>query len=204
LDTICGPASKEVIMSRSNLYPVHLDHEQRQRLDEIRRNGYAPAKKILHATVLLLADKDDPAGRHGDVQISETLGVHVNTVARIRKRFVQEGEQPALERKIPASPPVPPKVDGVLEAQLIAICCSAPPQGRVRWTLDLLVEEVTGRKYVTSICRETIRRALKKTNCNPGERNAGASRKKTVPDSSPRWKTSSMSTRPRATMPSTS
>jgi len=190
-------------MSQPNLYPVRLNDEQRQRLDEIRRNGLAPAKKIQHANVLLLADKDHPGGGHGDIHISKTLGVHVNTVARIRKRFVLEGEQPALERKVPVAPPVKPKVDGVLEAQLIAICCSSPPSGRTRWTLDLLVEEVTSRKFVTSICRETIRRALKKTNCNPGENKAGASPRKTGPASSLRWKTSSTSTRPRATTTST-
>src|SRR4051794_26114659 len=118
-------------MSLPNRYPVRLSDEQRQRLDDIRRNGLAPAKKIQHANVLLLADKDQPGGGHGDLHISDTLGVHVNPVARTRKRFVLEGEQPALEQKIPAEPPVKPKVDGVLEAHLIAICCSNPPEGRV-------------------------------------------------------------------------
>jgi hypothetical protein len=186
-------------MSRSNLYPVHLDDDQRQRLDEIRRNGHASAKKIRHASVLLLADKNDPSGGHGDLHISQALGMHVNTVARVRKRFVQQGEKPALERKVPAAPPVAPKIDGAIEAQLIAICCSDPPEGRTRWTLDLLVTEMTGRKLVTSICRETVRRALKKTNCSPGERNAGASPRRTEPASSPKWKMSSTSTRPRVT-----
>jgi transposase len=170
-------------MSRPNLFPVRLSSDQRQRLDDIRRNGHASAKKILHASVLLLADKEHPSGSQTDVAIAQTLGMHLNTVARIRKRFVQEGEQPALERKVPDSPPVPAKVDGKLEAQLIALCCSPAPQGRVRWTLDLLVEEVTRRKYVTTICRETIRRALKKTNCSLGGSNAGASPRKTVPAS---------------------
>jgi transposase len=190
-------------MSRPNLFPVRLDDDQRQRLDEIRRNGHAPAKEILHASILLLADKNDSSGGHGDLHISQTLGVHVNTVARIRKRFVEQGEKPALERKIPPAPPVTPKIDGAVEAQLIAICCSEPPDGRARWTLDLLVTEMTGRKLVTSICRETVRRALKKTNCSLGEPNAGASPRRTGPASSPKWRTSSTSTRPRPTTTST-
>jgi transposase len=170
-------------MPRPNLFPVRLSSDQRRRLDDIRRNGHASAKKILHASVLLLADKEHSSGCQTDGAIAQTLGMHVNTVARIRKRFVQEGEQPALERKAAARPPVPAKVDGTLEAQLIALCCSPAPPGRVRWTLDLLVEEVTRRKYVTTICRETVRRALKKTNCSPGGSNVGASPRKTVPAS---------------------
>lgn len=186
-------------MSRPNLYQVHLSDEQSQRLDELRRNGHAPAKKILHASILLLADKEHPLGRYDDIQISKTLGVHINTVARIRKLFVLHGEEPALERKQRPMPPVSPKVDGQLEAQLIAICCSTPPDGRARWTLDLLVNEVTSRKFVTSICRETVRRALKKTNYSLGENNVGAFPKRIKPASWPKWRTSSTSTRPRPT-----
>jgi hypothetical protein len=187
-------------MSTPNLYQVHLNHEQRQRLEDLRHNGHAPAKKILHAQVLLLADKDHPQGRYPDVSIARTLGLHVNSVARIRKLFVLHGEEPALSRKPRLSPAIPRKVDGRLEAQLIAVCCSPAPQGRARWTLDLLVSELTGKGFVTSIARETVRRALKKTNCSLGGRSAGASPKRTEPASSPKWKTSSMSTRP-PTMP---
>jgi hypothetical protein len=163
-------------MARPNLYPVHLSPEQRQRLDDLRRQGHAPAKKIAHATVLLLADKDHPEGRYPDPHISRVLGLHLNSVARIRKLFALHGEAPALERKARAAPPTPAKVDGRLEAQLVALCCSAPPGGRARWTLSLLVREATGRGYVTSICRETVRRALKKMSCSPGGSSAGVSR----------------------------
>lgn len=186
-------------MARPNVYQVHLTDEQWQRLDEIRHNGHASAKKILHAHVLLLADKDHPSGRYEDLQIAQLLGIHFNTVAKIRKRFVLHGEAPALERKQRLTPPVPAKVDGQLEAQLIAMCCSSPPEGHVRWTLSLLVKEITSRKFVTSIARETVRRALKKTNCSLGESDVGVSRKKIGPASSHKWKTSSMSTQPRRT-----
>jgi homeodomain-containing protein len=186
----------------TKLYPVCLRPEQRQRLHDLCHNGHAPAKKILHARVLLLADKDHPLGRYPDTDIAAALGLHVNTVARIRKLFVQQGEEPALIRKQPLMPPVPAKVDGRLEAQLIAVCCSPAPEGRTRWTLDLLVGELVGKGFVTRICRETVRRALKKTNCSLGGRNAGASRRKTAPALSPKWKTCSTSTRPRTTTPS--
>jgi hypothetical protein len=166
-------------MSTPNLYQVRLTPEQRRRLEDVRHNGHAPAKKVLHAQVLLLADKEHCHGRYADAHIARTLGLHINSVARIRKLFAQGGEEPALNRKPRLTPPTPAKVDGRLEAQLIAVCCSDPPEGRARWTLDLLVRELTGRGFVTTICRETVRQALKKTSCSPGGSSAGASRRRT-------------------------
>src|SRR2546429_2510991 len=131
-------------------YIVDLDAETRQRLEEIVRNGSWPAKKIMHARVLLLSDEHHPAGRYHDHQIAQILGLHINTIAKIRKAFVLRGEQPALERKKRMVGPVPAKLDGHGEAQLVAICCSTPPEGRVCWTLSLLQQELCGRKIVTS------------------------------------------------------
>jgi transposase len=179
-----------------NQYPVQLSPEQRQSFEEITRNGYAPAKKIRHAQVLLLSDRNRPGGHRFDTDIAATLGMHINTVARVRKAFVTQGEQPALERKPRQTPPVPPKIDGHVEAHLVAICCSPPPEGRARWTLSLLVGELTGRKIVTSVCAETVRRALKKTNCSRGARSPGASPRKIEPGLLPRWRSCSTRTRP--------
>jgi hypothetical protein len=116
--------------------------------------------------------------------------MHRNTVSRSRKRFVLEGERPALERKPRLTPPVPPKVDGRVEAHLVAICCGPPPAGRDRWTLTLLAGELTRRGLVTQVCAETVRKALKKTNCSRGASSRGASRSGTRPASQPRWKRS--------------
>ena len=151
-------------MARStpNQYPVLLTDEQRERFDEICRNGHSPAKKIRHAQVLLLSDKNHQRGRRTQAEIAETLGMHVNTVARICKRFVLEGEEPALNRKRRETPPTSPILDGHGEAHLVAICCSEPPEGRTRWTMELLAAELTERKIVTRISAETVRRALKK------------------------------------------
>ena len=166
-----------------NKYPVLLSQEERQRLEDITANGRAPAKKIRHARVLLLSDHHRPGGHWTEPQIAEALGMHRNTVARIRKRFVLEGERPALERQPRLTPPVPPKVDGRVEAHLVALCCGAPPAGRDRWTLTLLAGELTRRGLVTSISIETVRRVLKKTNCNPGASSRGVSRSGTPPAS---------------------
>ena len=184
-------------VSTPNLYPVVLTPETRGRLEDITRNGSAPAKKIRHAQVLLLSDADRPGGRLARSQIAELLDMHVNTIDRIRKRFVTDGEAPALNRKPRSTPPLPPKIDGHVEAHLVAICCGKAPEGRTRWTLQLLADELKRRGLVTQVCAETVRQALKKTNCSLGGRSAGASPNATTPVSSARWKRFSTSTRPR-------
>lgn len=165
-------------MARStpNQYPVVLTEEQRERLERLTRTGSAPVGKVRHARVLLLSDGDRPGGRLTRDQIADALGMHVNTVDRLRKRFVLEGEQPALNRKVRAEPPTPPKLDGRAEAHLIATCCSAAPKGKARWTLRLLADELTRRGLVTSVSLETVRKTLKKTNCSRGGSSVGASR----------------------------
>jgi len=168
-------------------YTVVLTPETRQHLESITHNGGAPAKKILHARVLLLSDSNHPAGRYHDDQIAAILGLHVNTVARIRTRFVLQGEGPALDRQGRATPPIPPKLDGRAEALLVAICCSPAPEGQCRWTLSLLQKEMVGRRIVTRICRETIRKTLKKTCCSLGVSSGSASPNGIGPGSSRRW-----------------
>jgi hypothetical protein len=78
----------------------------------------------------------------------------------------------------------------------VAICCSKAPEGHAHWTLTLLADELKARGLVTQVCIETVRRALKKTRCNPGRRSAGASPSGTRPDSLPRWSRCSTSTPP--------
>jgi len=181
-------------------YPVRLSGEQREQLTDITRNGHAPAKKIRHAQVLLLSDRHRPGGPMTRTQIADMLSMHVNTIDRVRKRFVLEGEEPALNRKPRETPPIQPKLDGRGEAHLVALCCSPPPAGRTRWTLQLLADELVDRKIVTSISAETVRKHLKKTNYSRGASNHGASRNAMRRVSSPKWKTSWMSTPPSTRM----
>jgi transposase len=181
-------------ISTPNQYPIFLSGEQRERLEEICRNGHSPAKKIRHAQVLLLSDRNRPEGRMTGNQICEMLGMHLNTVARIRRRFVLDGEIPALNRKVPEKPPTPPIIDGEIEPQLVAICCSKPPAGRVRWTLQMLADALMERRIVTRISAETVRRVLKKTSCSPGGSSAGVFPNGIEPDLSPKWRRSSTPT----------
>ena len=166
---------------------ILLSDEQRQALEQIARAGNSPARAARCARVLLHADSAHPEGCRSDQWISEALDLHLNTVARIRKSFVAGGIDAALGRKVRLTPPVPPKIDGRIAAHLIAICSSKAPEGRARWTLKLLVNELKSRRLVTEVCIETVRRALKKTGCNPGGSNPGAFRSGTRRGSSLKW-----------------
>jgi hypothetical protein len=111
-----------------------------------------------------MADEGEGATKHWtDEEIAAALNLHRNPVGRIRYRFIQEAEQPALHRRVRATPPIAPRVDGHLEAQIIALCCSEAPEGRTCWTLELLSQQLKARQIVLQISRETVRRPLKKT-----------------------------------------
>lgn len=158
-------------MGRGRLEKVHLTVAQRENLEQISRNGYASAKKILHARILLMCDEGKQADRKWtDEEIGAALQVHRNTVGRIRQRFLHKGEKPALERQARKTPPTPPKVDGSTEAQIIALCCSEPPSGRAEWTIRLLTSELKQRQIMTEISCSTVWRTLKKTNYARGKR----------------------------------
>jgi transposase len=165
-------------MGRGRRDKVYLTVEERENLEQISRNGYAPAKKILHARILVMCDEGENAKRKWtDAEIAEALQIHRNTVGRIRQRFLEKGEKPALERKRRKTPPIAPKVDGATEAQIIALCCSSPPEGRAEWTIRLLTSELKRREVIAEISRETVRRTLKKTNYVHGKPNDSVSLK---------------------------
>lgn len=160
-------------MGRGRRDKIFLNREQRQRLDAIAHNGHAPAKKILHAQILLMSDEGEEASQKWtDAEIASVLNLHRNTIGRVRKRFLEKGETPALERQRRAKPPVDPIVDGETEAQIVALCCSEPPDGSADWSIRLLTSELKRRTIVTEISRETVRRTLKKTDYALGKRNA--------------------------------
>ena len=159
-------------MGRGRRDKVLLTSEQRNKLENISRNGHAPAKKILHAQVLLMCDEGTQAQRKWtDEEIGSALNIHRNSVGRIRKRFLEQGIEPSLNRRHRVCPPNPPKLNGEQEAQLIALCCSTPPEGRAHWSLRLISQELKTRGIVTEISHETVRSHLKKTNYVLGKNN---------------------------------
>ena len=182
--------------NRNVKFCVHLSIPQRAELESICRRQSVGAAKVRRARILLMADEDHPSGRRPDGQIAGVVGLSERQVVRIRQQFVREAEQ-VLERK-PRST-VPGKLDGKAEATLVTLCCSQPPTGRERWTLQLLCDELGRLQVVESVCRETVRKCLKKTGFNPGGPSASASRKRTGRGSSRGWKKSSTSTKPTTT-----
>ena len=142
-------------------YIVRLSDEERQQLTELISKGKTAAYKIRHANILLKADADGPAWT--DERIAESFAVSLNTVMGVRQRLVEQGLEAALTRKKQAHPSRQPRLDGEGEARLIALRCSAPPDGHARWTLRLLADQAVALEIVEAISHETVRQALKKT-----------------------------------------
>ena len=172
---------------------VRLLPEQRAELDAVVRRQAAGVSHHRRARILLLSDADHPDGQRPDAYIAGVVGVSERQVARVRQAFVRDGLG-AARRKPKASSDRPPVIDGAGEARLVTLCCSDPPDGRARWTLSLLVDELCRLQVVTTVCRETVRKCLKKIASSRGGVSGSASRRRTRPGSSPNWKWSSMRT----------
>src|SRR3954467_7547255 len=146
-------------------YVVRLTPEEHAQLLPLTRRGRIAARTLLHARILLKADSRPEAPAWSDEAISEALEVHATTVARVRQRFVEEGLEAALRPK-PATRQYERKLDGQAEAHLVALACGPVPEGRAKWTLRLLADQLVELQHVPSVSYETVRRTLKKTNCS--------------------------------------
>jgi hypothetical protein len=148
-------------------YRVTLTDDERQSLTALVSRGKAAARKILLARILLKADASSAGPNWLDEQITDAFDVGRTTVYRVRQAFVEEGLEAAIERKRPTGRQYR-KLDGAQEARLVALACSAPPEGRQRWTLQLLADKLVVLKIIDSIGRECVRTTLQKTNSNLG------------------------------------
>ena len=144
-------------------YVVTLSADERGRMDALTRAGKRSARTITRARILLLSDQGDGGPAWEDRRVAEALGCGHRTVERVRERFVTDGLDAALSHKTPAAPPRPPVLDGAAEARLIALACSATPDGRKAWTLRMLADKLVELEVVETVSHETVRRALKKT-----------------------------------------
>ena len=144
-------------------YVVRLTVEERQHLDNLIHTGKRSAQQATKARILLKADISDAGEGWSDSQIVEALDTSLATVCRTRQQFVEEGLEAVLTRKQRATSSRPCIFDGEKEAKLIALACSEPPPGRVRWTLRLLEEKVVELHIVDRASDNTIGRTLKKT-----------------------------------------
>ena len=151
-------------MGRPKVYEVQLSNEERTHVLELLTGGTNKVRVVRRAQVLLKVDDG-----WTDKQIAEALLVGQATVARIRRRYVEGGLARALYDK-PPEREYSRKVDGEVEARLVALVSGAPPPGHKRWTLRLLAKHVVLLEEVPfdSISHETVRQVLKKTNLSPG------------------------------------
>ncbi len=154
-------AAKEISVKK---YVVRLSGEERERLEALIRKGKSPARRLLKARILLKADISEVGAGWSDNRIVEALETSPSMVYRARKQLVEEGFEAVLSRKQRATPAIARIFDGEKEAKLIAIACGPKPQGRARWTLELLADRVVTLKIVDRCSRQTIMRTLKKTN----------------------------------------
>ena len=148
-------------------YIIELTSEEKKQLKKLIRTGKIAAYRQRHARILLLADEASYLERMTDEQIAKAASCGIATIERLRKRFVEDGFEAALERH-KSSRRYDSKLDGDGQAHLIALACGQPPDGFKRWTLRLLADKMVQLDYCNSLSYQTVRRTLKKTNLNLG------------------------------------
>ena len=152
---------------------IRLSTEERRRLKALIGKGVSPARVQTRARILLMAAEHSVGSRGGSRRrtnsnqtIAEALQVSARTVSRVRQRFVNGGLENALYDRARSGRPV--EIDGAAEAKLMMLACSAPPEGRKRWTLQLLADRMVALGYVEHISDTYVMERLKKTNCDRG------------------------------------
>jgi biotin operon repressor len=149
-------------------YIVRLSAEERDKLKKLINSGRGSARMFTRARILLKADQSEDAPAWSDEKISEALEVTVQTIEKVRKQLVEEGFDAVLSRRKYTQKISRKKIDGDVEAHLIAVACSDPPQGRARWTLRLLADSIVELGYIDSVSHEAVRQTLKKTKLSLG------------------------------------
>lgn len=143
-------------------FVVRLPVKERASLERMVSSGRDAARKLLRARILLKADVANEEMPWADEKIAEALETSELTVYRVRKQWVEEGLEAVLSRRKPSGRQYR-KLDGAQEARLIALACSSPPEGRTRWTMQLLADRLVELKIVDGISDDTVHRTLKKT-----------------------------------------
>src|SRR4051812_32152536 len=157
-------------MARTKSRPIRLSAADRQMLTGLARTGSHPAQQVRRARILLALDENDP-DRDGPVPtqavVAQRAGVCAATIVRVSKAYAARGGdgQAPVTRKKRETPRVPPIVTGEVEARVIALACTEPPEGRDRWSLRLLEKHVALTDDLPDLDHSTIGRVLKKRNC---------------------------------------
>lgn len=148
-------------------YSVRLNQGQRKQLEQMIKSGVAPARKIMHAQILLKVDQGEQ-GLHWSIkQVQGALAVSDTLIRKVKKRFVEEGLEAALNRKKQPDRPEKRKINGRQEAQMIATVCTQQPEGQERWTIRALTTRIIELEIVEEVGRETVRTILHKNKLKP-------------------------------------
>jgi len=150
-------------------YVVKLTAGERERLGSMVHSGRESARVLTRARVLLKCDRGCT-----DEEAADAVDTSLGTVERVRKRFCTAGLDGALSDRPQPPRPHRRRLDGEAEAKLVALACSAPPDGREAWTLELLADRMVRLRYVDGpVSGQTVRRVLKKTRSSPGSARSG-------------------------------
>lgn len=168
-------------MTRSQIYKVKLSKKQEKELLEINRCGKRPVRQVKKAQILLLTNEGKI-----DREIAELLHITWRTVQTTRRQFCQEGMEAVLKRK--PVPGRPKKIDGRVEAEIMATALSATPKGQARWTLQMIADHVIELKVIPFISYESVRQTLKKKKLSIGLQRSGKYHLKQMGISQPKWK----------------
>lgn len=149
-------------------YTIKLTKAEVDELRSIIQKGSHTSMTFRTAYILLNCDEGEYSEKVTNEQISKVLKIGMRTIDRVKKKFFEEGLESVLERR-PTSRLYDLKVDGDIEAKLVTLCCSEPPEGFAKWSLRLLADKMVELNYIESISHVTVRNVLKKTNLSLGK-----------------------------------
>jgi transposase len=170
---ICYIFAKISNIKKMAKYRIKLTEDEVDELTSIIKKGSHTTQSYRAAQVLLNCDEGEHSlGKNTHQKISNILKINMRTIERIKKKFVEGGMECALERAV-SSRIYEKKVDGDLEAKMVQLCCSEPPEGRARWTVRLLAEKLVELEYVDYLSHVSVHNILKKTKLSPGKLKVG-------------------------------
>ena len=154
-------------------YKVTLTRDEYDQLRRITSTGAHRTQRILNALILLNCDEGECSeGKTTNEKIASVLKTSMKKIDRVKKRFVEEGLEVALNGH-KSQRVYEKRADGDFEAHLVALSCSEPPEGFERWSLRLLADKAVELNYIDSVSHETVRRVLKKTKSSHGRSKGG-------------------------------
>ena len=149
-------------------YRIRLSQEEVKELRIIINKGSHTSQTFRAAYILLNCDEGDYSEKVTNEQISKVLKVGMRTIDRVKKKFIEDGFEKVLERRV-SSRIYDVKIDGDVEAKLVKLCCSEPPSGFAKWSLRLLADKMVELKYIESISYVSVGNVLKKMNLSLGK-----------------------------------